>query len=760
MKKKIIPILSMMCLVVCMLAISAGAVSTTGNIDYDEMATLVDGTVLPIYDEDRNPLIWYISGTETAVNEAGEEITKNIYSSVVSTATKENPDKNGYYVVYNGTNPTFTGPTGEKLTYHYSQSIYIKSVNDAAVNVLCKDKMVVANMRGTKIGDFQGGTINALQYLYAPECMVRSGDLRNSKSLKVADYTQSTSLRELLTEIIKTRSTEIRFPTIEPVYDENGVLINAFTIGSFCFQGSGRTAIEFPETLYKVDKNAFQNCKQLTSIGYTPNLTIIGNDAFESCYVLTGLDFASTSLETIGARAFRYAGLQDNIVFPSTLTTIGDNAFYQAKLIKAVTLSENLTSVGAQTFRQITTLEYFNFNNCDVTSISDYFFWKDSALKAVVFPEGFESFGVRPFEGCSALEVIYFPDSVNALPFLQGAKNLYFVNEPFAIEWESGIFSSADWNGQKPQKPEIYYMPESLTAVQETGLHSCTGINNTVVFPKGFTAVTHEYTFFAIADKNFVFLGEVTLLNVNSNAKSSYYFMNDSVTADSLTVQGNGNHNIYFHSEGVHFGEKTVTGTEATCVTNEFATKICFCGDEMGVFELEGTALGHNHTVYVGMTYVDYFAPGFFGTRCERCDDVCGEGSIDPIFTWVGYSCTEFAIGGAYSITQGYNVNRVALDAYMLEKGEDFSFGVVAAVNKTDDAVMPSLNSQFAFEFTNLMHDAFDIRVTGLGEGNLATNVILCAYVLDCGKTLYLDNGVTVNQLKGFSYNEILAMGK
>lgn len=762
MKNKILLVLSMVALLVCLLAISVGAVSTTGNIDYGEKATLKDGTVLPIYDEDKNPLIWYKSGTKTETNEDGEEVTKNLYSSVVSTATKANPDKNGYYVVYNGQNSTFTGPTGEKLSYHYSQSIYVKHITDTSVNVLCKDTMVVANVRGVNIGDFQGGTINALQYLYAPECMVKSGDLRNSKDLLVADYTQSTWLRMLLTEIIKTKSTELRFPTIEPVFDENGVLVNAFTVGSFCFQGSSRTTIEFPVTLYKIEKNAFQNCKNLTSIGYTPYLTIIGNDAFHNASAITGIDFKSTSLQSIGDRAFWNSGLQEKIELPNTLTSLGYRAFYQAKLVKSITLPANLITLGNEAFREIASLEYFDFNGFELETMGDYFFWKNSSLKAVSLPEGLKFFGTRPFESCSKLEVLYLPDSVTALPYLQKLTSLYFVNEPFAIEWESGIFDSADWNGQKPSKPEIYYMPASLTSILETGLHSCTGINDTIVFPVGYTQVVHEYTFFAIPDRNFVFLGEVTLLNINSTTKSNYYFINDNVTDETLVVEGNGNHNLCFHSKGVHFAEMSEIVEAATCLTNEFVAKICFCSENMGKFELDGTALGHNHTVEVGIVYEDYFAPGYYGTQCERCEDIKGEGEVAPIFEWIGISCTEAEIGGSYSMVQGYNINRAALSAYKEQKGEDFSFGVIAAVNKTDGAISPDISTEYAFEFENPIHDSFNIKVTGLTDkdNQLETNIVFCAYVVDKGGVFYLDNGVSVKELTGFSFNKIFEMQK
>ena len=753
MKKKFLLTLTLMAMLMCMLIISVGAASTTGNIDYDETAILKDGTELPIYDEDKNPLLWYISGTETVTNEIGETVTKNIYSSVVSTATKENPDKNGYYVKYNGTNPTFTGPTGEKIQYHYSQSIYVKHVTDTSVNFLGRDTMVVANFRGVDIGDFQGGTINKLQYFYAPACMVRCGDFRQSTDLKLTDFTQSVSMRNINSQAYKTKTVEIRFPVIEPVYDENGVIMNPFVIDTFAFQGTPATVLNFPDTLYKVDKNAFQNAKQLTSIGSAKNLTIVCDDAFENCFVLTGIDFKNTTLKSIGARAFRYAGLQAEIEFPSTLTSIGDNAFYQAKLIKSVKLSENLETLGAQVFRQITTLEYFDFNGFTLETLGDYFFWKNSSLRAVSLPEGLKSFGSRPFEECSKLEVLYLPDSLTTLSYFQKLSKLYFVNEPFTIDWYEGVFDSEDWGGQKPAKPEVYYMPLSLTTVADD-LHSCKNINNTVVFPKGVTQITEQYTFFAIADKNFVFLGNVTLLNVNSTAKSNYYFINDSVTAETLDVQGNGNHNVYFHSAGVHISEKNEKISDADCVNNEKIAAICFCGYNIEVIDIEGTALGHNHTIYVGMAYENYFEAGYRGYKCDRCEDVNKDEKIDALFTWKGYSYSEVAMGGTFSVTQAFFVNKKAIAEY---ESEGFSFGVLATGNANGGAKTPSLDDEkvLSIKFNSIVHDYIEIKVNGITDGYFDANIIFCAYVVDKGEMFYLDNNETKVELTGVSYNNL-----
>ena len=51
----------------------AESVHNENTVDYNATVMLDDGTVLPLYDENKEALIWYISGTDGG---------KNVYSSI------------------------------------------------------------------------------------------------------------------------------------------------------------------------------------------------------------------------------------------------------------------------------------------------------------------------------------------------------------------------------------------------------------------------------------------------------------------------------------------------------------------------------------------------------------------------------------------------------------------------------------------------------------------------------------------------------
>ena len=767
MKKRIILVVLMISVLVCLFAISASAVSTTGNIDYNEQVTLSDGTVLSIYDANKNPLIWFITGTDAN--------GKNIYASIPATQTTA--DENGNVVQYSGLIVSSKDAYGTEHKYFNCTGLTIKyklgENEDGTDNILTVNNVnnnnhnnlvVVANLRHVdmNIGDIQGGAFRSnVEYMFLPETMIKTGDWRQTHC-KMVDLTQCVNLRGMTSQGFKIGSyiEEVRMPTIIPVYDEDGVLTNPIEMGTFAFQSCEKiTSLDLPETLYSVGKNAFQNCKKLTTIGYVPNLTIVSADAFENCYVLTGLDFKSTKLTSIGARAFRYAGLQSEIEFPSTLETIGDEAFYKLKLTKSFILTSSITSIGSKAFRENTTMEYFDFNGYAPEHLADHFLWKNSNLRAVSLPAGLKTFGTRPFEGCTNLEVMYLPDSVTAFPYAQGLSKLYFVNEPFTIDWSEGIFDSADWNGQKPDKPEIYYMPTSLTSFMETGLHSCTGINDTVVFSNGITEISEQYTFFAIPNRNFVFLGNVTSLNVNSTQTSNYYFINDSVTAENLALSGNGKHNLYFHSAGVHLCEAKEY-TDATCLENKKEISICFCGDNMGTLDIEGTALGHEFDLADGAKalsarYKNYVENGFLTTECARCKEETNEQqTLNPIISRIkGYATSE----DGKEITFGYDIDTDALEYYNELADSALELGFVVAVNayldgaplNSDGTEATLAKGKVVKTVTNAVYSSVDFRLTGKWNDNITigdeetqlkyVELFIAGYIFD-GAVNYVNN--------------------
>ena len=64
----------------------ADSVHNENTVNYTQTVTLDDGTVLPLYDEDKDALIWYISGT-------GQDGKKNLHFNQISRFAGKMVDK-------------------------------------------------------------------------------------------------------------------------------------------------------------------------------------------------------------------------------------------------------------------------------------------------------------------------------------------------------------------------------------------------------------------------------------------------------------------------------------------------------------------------------------------------------------------------------------------------------------------------------------------------------------------------------------------
>jgi len=390
MKKKLLLVLCLAIAICAIFAISASAVSTTGNIDYDEKATLSDGTVLPIYDSNKNPLVWYISGTEEVDDGNGGTTTKNLYSSVIATATSSNPQANGDYLSIGYNNQTHTDAYGNNLPFKYVTSFYVKN---GSTNVAeGKTTIVVANLRGCDIGCIQGGILQKLQYIYLPDTMIRSGDYRSSYCI-VVDFTQCVNLRAIIQCFngqVRSYVREIRMPTITPVYDEQGKLTNPLTFSTFAVQScSLLTSFYFPATTVSIDNNAFQNCSGLTGLNIPDEVTTIGNDTFYGCSGLTYLNFGENSkLTSIGAAAFSGCSKIEGVYLPDCLESFGTN-----------------TGSGRGSFNGCSKIWFKNYAN-ETTKPDVYYF--PSSLTGEILGE--------QFKNCKVINsVLVFPSGVTGV---------------------------------------------------------------------------------------------------------------------------------------------------------------------------------------------------------------------------------------------------------------------------------------------------------------------------------------------------------
>ena len=761
MKKKILLVALAVAMFVCLFAISVSAAADPYASYYDKTYVTTDNVELTLYEKDGDtfyPLAWFYD-SETAKYESFRVGTEVIFTQA------------------DGVTPLSAGND-------FTQNTPVKFADESVTYGIAN--MILVNLQGSAINMFSGDWSSLpIQAIYNNTSLayINGSAFNKNQSLTVFDIPKAHTGKLAFNKFCLANC-----PNLKELY----IPQNAHFRDTSAFEYSGLVKVEFAENWAPIEhfKNeskdptlpgyTFNQCKQLQEVKLPSNLLSIGNFDFYQCVNLVSVELP-TSLTSIGNAAFKDCDILESIypagqapvkyaiILPEGIEAIGVSALWGVDTIKYIKLPSTLQTLGAEALRNNDNLEYIDYNNCGITgTLNNYDYYDNKKMVAVSLPSGITSLNAKQvFTNCSSLEVLWLPDKLTSIGSFNGCQKLYFTDKPFTIDWYDGIFDTDNWGGQKPAKPKVYYFPSGLTNFGEA-FNSCYALNDIIVFPEGVTTIEHQYTFYNLNGKTFAFQGVVTSFYQNSNMKANYYFLNDSVTADTLTATGNANRNFYFHLEGAHLCEK-VTSVEATCVTNKSDIQYCFCRAKMGSTEVENTALGHNFDLENGaikqsITYADYSKAGTLTIKCSRCSSVTTKGT-PQLFTCLGYSAPMSGTGG---IAVGYTVNNEAITEYTEATGKTLKYGVFAvAKEKLGDSDVfgengEAANGVISAEITNYSFVAFDLKVIGFTDEHKDTKLAMGAYVAvtDGEKTEYsymqaTDKGAQVGKYYFASYSDV-----
>ena len=267
MKRKILILSFGILIFTCLFAMSVFA-----TVNYEETATLADGTILPIYDENHSPLIWWVSG---------EENGKNVYSSVPNNRKEANA-KNDTYVTYTNSNTNQL----KDITIH----IYDEA-SGTYIPYTDKDlKLVVVNLRGLTGFVYlnQGFTFKNIQYIYFHEelldcCKFFAG----STDLRLVDLTVCTKMTGGFGGVRNFYQCS-NLHTIRFAPDVSYSL-KCSQNNNWRFSGTAVVSFVFPENITDLGIDNFKDNSKLESIYILGNNTSLGQRNFLNCPKLTNI---------------------------------------------------------------------------------------------------------------------------------------------------------------------------------------------------------------------------------------------------------------------------------------------------------------------------------------------------------------------------------------------------------------------------------------------------------------------------------------
>ena len=158
---------------------------------------------------------------------------------------------------------------------------------------------------------------------------------------------------------------------------------------------SNITSIDIPNSVTRIEYDAFAHCSGLTSVTIGNSVTRIGDCAFDHCSGLTSVTIGN-SVTRIGDAAFRHCSLT-SLTIPNSVIYIGIYAFDDCERLTSVTIPNSVTYIGE-----------WAFLGC-------------SSLNSITIPSSVTSIGSGAFCNCSGLEQItcevVVPLSVDAYVF-------------------------------------------------------------------------------------------------------------------------------------------------------------------------------------------------------------------------------------------------------------------------------------------------------------------------------------------------------
>lgn len=121
-------------------------------------------------------------------------------------------------------------------------------------------------------------------------------------------------------------------------------------IGGKCFEKQSLKGVVIPETVVTIGNNAFQGCKNLSSVTFkgAPSTITVGDKAFQNCGKLKSINLPAA--KRIGNLAFENCTSLEKITLKYGTEEIGDWCFSKCTSLKEVKIPESVSVVGQGAF--------------------------------------------------------------------------------------------------------------------------------------------------------------------------------------------------------------------------------------------------------------------------------------------------------------------------------------------------------------------------------------------------------------------------
>jgi len=255
------------------------------------------------------------------------------------------------------------------------------------------------------IGRWAFGSCSSLSSIVIPEGVVDIGvaAFASNHSLLSIDVDPSNSLYSSLNGVLfnKDQSTLVQYPA-----GKSGAYI-------------------LPDGVKLIGDYSFYNCRSLTEITFSADLTHIGDVAFDLCLGFKHLSIPE-GVTHIGGGAFAQVWNMTSVSLPSSLISIGGSAFSRCYALTAIVIPENVSHIGDSPNYLCRKLSSITVNNLNpfYASLDGVLFNKDFSRLIQYppgkggpynIPDGVISIGNTSFSGSLDMTTVDIPASVTSI---------------------------------------------------------------------------------------------------------------------------------------------------------------------------------------------------------------------------------------------------------------------------------------------------------------------------------------------------------
>ena len=193
------------------------------------------------------------------------------------------------------------------------------------------------------------------------------------------------------------------------------VFTNATSVGTSAFNSTKIVSINIPNVSI-IYSEAFNNCKQLTTVTTSNLITTIQSSAFLDCSALTTIDLSNVT--TIQSSAFKNCTSLTTVDLSGIQTTannpypLGTNAFQGCTSLQSVTLGSGVTTIDNYSFSSCISLTTINTENITLCYNNAF---RDSTALTSIDLSSCVTVGDSAFMGCTALTTVKFGSNLTTI---------------------------------------------------------------------------------------------------------------------------------------------------------------------------------------------------------------------------------------------------------------------------------------------------------------------------------------------------------